>query len=172
MIEFRSLADDEPALSFSPLLRGVLKTFAYVQEHGSIGLTPSKAFKRNFVHWAAAEFDWPGHSEADLFAVNKVLNEHDFMPLGDIHFLLTTLKMGRHYKGNFKLTKSGAELAHQPGRLFGIITPFYLFEIDHSGCPAEYLATPHNHAAFGCLCSHREQTNTPQLRRSSISPTY
>ena len=133
MIEFRSLADDEPALSFSPLLRGVLKTFAYVQAHGSIGLTPSKAFKRNFVHWAAAEFDWPGHTEADLFAVNKVLNEHDFMPLGDIHFLLTTLKMGRHYKGNFKLTKSGAELADQPGRLFGIITPFYLFEIDHSG---------------------------------------
>ncbi|WP_420567748.1 hypothetical protein [Thalassovita sp.] len=133
MIEFRPLADDEPALSFSPLLRGVLKTFAYIQEHGSIGLTPSKAFKRNFVHWAAAKFDWPGYTEADLFAVNKVLNEHDFIPLGDIHFLLTTLKMGRHYKGNFKLTKSGAELTHHPGRLFGIITPFYLFEIDHSG---------------------------------------
>lgn len=133
MIEFRTVADDEPALNFSPLLRGVQKTFAYVQDHGSIGLTPSKAFKRNFVHWAAAEFNWPGHSEADLFAVNKVLNEHDFMPLGDIHFLLTTLKMGRHYKGNFKLTQAGSELIDQPGRLFGIITPFYLFELNHTG---------------------------------------
>ncbi len=133
MIEFCTVADDEPALNFSPLLRGVQKTFAYVQEHGSIGLTPSKAFKRNFVHWAAAEFNWPGHSEADLFAVNKVLNEHDFMPLGDIHFLLTTLKMGWHYKGSFKLTKAGSELIDQPGRLFGIITPFYLFELNHTG---------------------------------------
>lgn len=133
MIEFRSLRDDEPALAFSPLLRGFQKTFSYLQEHGTIGLTQSKGFKRNFVHWAAAEFDWPGHTEADLFAVNKVLNEQDFMPLGDIHFLLTTLKMGRHYKGQFKLTKAGSKLVSQPGRLFGIITPFYLFEINHTG---------------------------------------
>lgn len=132
MIEFRSLPDDEPSLSHSPILRGFLKTFAYLAEHEAIGLTPSKAFKRTFVHWAAAEFNWPGHSEADLFAVNKVLNEQDFMPLGDIHFLLTTLKMGRHYKAQFKLTKAGTEISQHPARLFGIITPFYLFEIDHS----------------------------------------
>jgi len=132
MIELRSLADDEPALAFSPLLRGFQKTFAYLGEHGSIGLTQSKGFKRNFVHWAAAEFDWPGHSEADLFAVNKVLNEQDFMPLGDIHFLLTTLKMGRHYKGQFKLTKGGQGVVGHPGRIFGIVTPFYLFEVNHA----------------------------------------
>ena len=135
MIEFQRVSDDEPSLVFSPLLRGFLKTFEYLAAHGSIGLTASKGFKRNFVHWAAAEFDWPGLREADLFAVNKVLNEQDFMPLVDIHFLLTTLKMGRHYKGQFKLTKAGSELAQQPGRLFSIITPFYLFEIDHSGWP-------------------------------------
>ena len=132
MIEFRSLQNVDPALAVSPLLRGFQKTFAYLTEHGAIGLTPLKAFKRNFVHWAAREFEWPGHTEADLFAVNKVLNEQDFMPLSDIHFLLTTLKMGRHYKGQFNLTKTGRELVGQPGRLFGIITPFYLFEIDHT----------------------------------------
>lgn len=132
MIEFRPLADGEPSLSYSPLLRGVLKTFAYAEEHGSIGLTPSKAFKRNFVHWAAREFDWPGHSEAELFAVNKVLNEQDFLPLVELHFLLTTLRLGRHYKGQFRMTKAGSTLSGQPGRLFGILTPFYLFEIDHA----------------------------------------
>lgn len=132
MIEFRQLADDEPALAFSPLLRGFAKTFDYLAEHGSIGLTASKGFKRNFVHWAAAEFEWPGHTKEDLFAINKVLNEDDFLPLGDIHFLMTTLKIGRHYKGQFKLTKAGADLVGNPGRLFGIITPFYLFEIDHT----------------------------------------
>jgi len=133
MIEFRSIADDEPALAFSPLFRGFQKTFSYLAEHGTIGLTPSKAFKRSFVHWAAREFEWPGHTEEDLFAVNKVLNEHDFMPLADIHFLMTTLKMGRHYKGQFKLTKAGTEVSQHPGRLFGIITPFYLFEVNHTG---------------------------------------
>jgi hypothetical protein len=132
VIEFRSLADDEPALRYSPLLSGVLKTFAYVHQHGCIGLTPSKAFKRSFVNWAAYEFDFPAHSAAELFAVNKVLNEHDFMPLGAIHFLLITLKMGRHYKGQFKLTKAGIDVSQNPARLFGVITPFYLFELDHS----------------------------------------
>lgn len=132
MIEFRSLADDDPALSFSPLLRGVLKTFAYVQEQGSIGLTPSKAFKRNFVHWAAAEFDWPGHTEADLFAVNKVLNEIDFAPLMVLHDLMIAMKRGRHYKGAFRLTKAGQALTGHPGRIFGTVVPFFLFRINHA----------------------------------------
>jgi len=39
-----------------------------------------------------------------------VLNEQDFMPLVDIHFLMIPLKIGRHYKGHFKLTKAGSEL--------------------------------------------------------------
>lgn len=35
----------------------------------------------------------------------------------------------------------------------------------------QFRKNPHNHAAFECLCWHREQTNLLQLRRSSISPT-
>ena len=81
MIAFREIDDADPSLAFSPLVRGIAKTSAWIGEHGGIPLTPSKAFKRIFVHWAAAEFDWPGHTEADLFAVNKVLNEPDFAPL-------------------------------------------------------------------------------------------
>lgn len=132
MIKVQQISDDDAALRFSPLVHGVLKTFAYVQEHGSIGLTPSKAFKRDFVHWAAAEFEWPDHTEADLFAVNKVLNEHDFMPLKHIHFLLNTLKLGRHYKGQFRLTKAGQELVGRPGRIFNTVVPFFLFRGDHA----------------------------------------
>lgn len=80
MIAFREIDDADPALAFSPLVRGVEKTFAWIGEHGGIPLTPSKAFKRVFVHWAAFKFDWPGHTEADLFAVNKVSNEPNFAP--------------------------------------------------------------------------------------------
>ena len=36
------------------------------------------------------------------------------------------------------------------------------------GTPAEIRSDPHDHAAFGCLCPHREQTNLLQLRRSAI----
>src|SRR5690606_31097665 len=131
MISFREVDDANPALAHSPMVRALEKTFAYIGEHGGIPLTPSKAFKRAFVHWAAAEFEWPEYSETDLFSINKVLNETDFGPLMELHDLMIALKIGRHYKGRFALTRAGQSLTGRPGRLFGIITPFYLFEVDH-----------------------------------------
>lgn len=132
MIEFRQIDDANPALAHSPMVRALEKTFSYIAEHDGIGLTPSKAFKRVFVHWAAREFNWPGYSEEDLFAINKVLNEIDFGPLMDLHDVMIALKIGRHYKGQFKLSKVGQGLVGHPGRIFGIVTPFYLFEVNHA----------------------------------------
>jgi hypothetical protein len=131
MISFRQTDDDHPALFHSPMVHAIEKIFDYVNEHGSVPLTPQKAFKRVFVNWAAAQFNWPGYSENDLFAINKVLNEIDFPPLMDIHDLMMTLKIGRHHKSSFKLTKAGRTLEGHPGRLFDIVAPFYLFEVDH-----------------------------------------
>lgn len=117
MIEFQTLRDDHPDLAFSPLLKAALLTLKYAQEHGSIGLTKTKAFKRVFVHWAVEHFDWPGMSREDMFRFNKVINEYEFPPLELLHFLLTTLRLGRHTKGEFRLTKRGADLVTSQGRL-------------------------------------------------------
>jgi hypothetical protein len=133
MITFREVDDADPALACSPMVRGVEQTFAWIGEHGGIPLTPSKAFKRVFVQWAAAAFDWPGHTEADLYMVNKVLNEPDFMPLMFLHEILLTMKLGRHYKGQFRLTKAGQALVGHPGRIFDTVVPFFLFRVDHAG---------------------------------------
>ena len=116
----------QPALAHSPLVRATEKTLAYIAENGSIGLTPSKAFKRNFVHWAATEFVWPDYTVEDLFKLNKVLNESDFPPLLVLHDLLIHLRIGRHYRGAFRLTKAGEELTNKPGKIFGILVPFFL----------------------------------------------
>ena len=132
MIGFRELDDAEPALAQSPVVRGIEKTFDWIDAHGPIPLTPSKAFKRVFVNWAAAEFDWPGHTEADLFVVNRVLNEPDFMPLMLLHDMMIAMKLGRHYKGAFRLTKAGKQLVGHPGRIFGEVVPFFLFRVDHA----------------------------------------
>ena len=131
MIRFREISDINPALIHSPMVRAIEKTFAHIAEQGPIGLTPSKAFKRVFVHWAAANFDWPRYSKEELFVVNNVLNEMDFPPLMEIHDILIALKIARHYKSSFRLTKSGLTLVGHPGQIFGIITPFFLFETDH-----------------------------------------
>ncbi len=44
-------------LEHSPLLRGLVLTLRYAEEHGGIGLTKSDAMNRKFVHWAAAAFN-------------------------------------------------------------------------------------------------------------------
>ncbi len=128
---FRDLSDMEPALAHSPMIRGLEKTFGYIADKGPIGLTPSGAFKRVFVAWAAEAFDWPGYGPQDLYAVNKVLNEPDFFPLMELHDILLALKLGRHFKGTFRLTPLGKALVGHPGRLFGKLAPFYLFQVDH-----------------------------------------
>jgi len=51
------------------------------QDHGTIGLTKTKAFKRVFVHWAVEQFDWPGFGAEEMFRYNKVINEYEFPPL-------------------------------------------------------------------------------------------
>ena len=136
MFEFRTLSDDHPDLAHSPLLRAALLTLQYAQEHGAIGLTQTKAFKRVFVHWAVEHFDWPGESAEEVFLISKVVNEDDFAPLSLLHYLLITLRLGRHFKDEFRLTKRGAELARAPGRLFAELIPFFVLNIDHSGYAA------------------------------------
>ena len=132
MIKFRTLADGHPDLAHSPLFRGALLTMQYAQKHGSIGLTKTKAFKRVFVHWAVEHFDWPGKSAEEMFRYNKVINEYEFPPLEILHFLLISLRLGRHFKGGFRLTKQGADLEKNPSRLFAELIPYFLFQIDHA----------------------------------------
>ena len=135
MIVFREIGDNEPALQFSPIVRAAEKTFSYIAEHGGIELTPTKSLKRTFVHWAASAFDWPGYTAEELFQLNKVLNEVDFAPLMFLHDILLALKIGRHYKGKFDLTKSGKTLIGRSGKIFGIMAPFFLLHVNH-----EYLS--------------------------------
>ena len=131
MIAFRTPADDHPDLAHSALLRAAMLTLQYAAEHGAIGLTQAKAFKRVFVHWAVEHFDWPGHGAEEMFRFSKVINEYEFPPLEVLHYLLITLRLGRHFKGEFRLTKRGADLAQTPGRLFAELIPFFVLQVDH-----------------------------------------
>jgi hypothetical protein len=132
MIEFRTLPDANSDLAHSPLLRAALPKLRYAQEHGAIGLTKTMAFKRVFVHWAVEHFDWPGKSAEEMFRYSKVINEYEFPSLKVLHQLLITLRLGRHFKGEFRLTKRGAEHASAQAQLFAELIQFFVLQIDHS----------------------------------------
>lgn len=132
MTIFQAPPGDEPLLETSPLIRGVRLTADYILANGGVGLTKSGAFNRKFVHWAAARFAWPDYTEEQLFRLNKVLDEPDFPPVGDIHVLLQGLQLGRRRKGAFLLTRAGQEFVASPGRLFAEVVPAYLYRMNHA----------------------------------------
>jgi len=95
-------------------------------------LRQTRAFMRIFVHWAVEHFDWPGKSAEEMFRYSKVINEYEVPPLEVLHSLLITLRLGRHFKGEFRLTKRGAELAQARARLFAELIPFFILKSDHA----------------------------------------
>jgi hypothetical protein len=132
MIPFKPISDDDPALAYSPMLRAASLTFEYIEANGPIGLTPSKALKRYFVEWAAEAFAWPYHTPDDLYAVNTVLNEQDFLPLMVLHDVLLSAKLVRHYEGAMHMTKLAKQLRTKPAFLAIHLTNHLLAVIDHS----------------------------------------
>jgi hypothetical protein len=132
MIRMKRIPADLSVLDQSHLFRGARLILVYADEHGPIPLTPSKAFKRVFVNWAAEAFVWPHWTVEDLYRVNRVLNEDDFGPLELLHHMLIDLKLGRHYKGTFRITKQGRDMIARPSELFDVVVPFFVFNVDHS----------------------------------------
>jgi len=69
---------------------------------------------------------------ADLYAVNKVLNEHDFPPLIMLHDVMLSANLARHYKGTMRLTKLAHELKAKPAALWALLAEHLLSVIDHT----------------------------------------
>ena len=67
-----------------------------------------------------------------MFRNSKVINEYEFAPLEVLHYLLITLRLGRHIKGEFRVTKRGAELALAPALLSAELIPYFVLKIDHA----------------------------------------
>jgi hypothetical protein len=131
MIAFTPVPNDDPALTLPPLLRGALLTLEYIETNGPIGLTPLKALKRYFVQWAAESFAWLHYTATELYVFNKVLNEHDFIPLMVLHDVMLTTKLVRHFKGAMHITKLGKALRAKPGELWALLANHLLCVLDH-----------------------------------------
>ena len=168
MIELLPVDDAEPAFEHSPLLKGALLTLEYIETNGPIGLTPSKALKRYFVEWAAEAFAWPHYTAEELYYLNKVLNEADFVPLFMLHDLLISLKLVRHQKGAMHITKLGKQLRSHSGALWAVlaerifggfnVTPYERYEVPFVGNWDVFLGVINVETHSGCTDDHLCET--------------
>lgn len=126
MIKLRHIADDDPILDQSRLLQAVELAFVYADTNGGIGLTQTKAFNRKFAHWMAENSPWPDYKAEELLRLNKVLNEWDVAPAMVVHDLMIVMKLGRHVKGKFQVSKKARALASNRGAFFADLAETYL----------------------------------------------
>ena len=148
MIKLRSIADDDPILEHSRLLRAMELAFDYAQSEGGIGLTQTKAFNRKFAQWIADHSPWPEYSTEELMRLNKVLNEWDVPPAMVVHDLLIVGKFGRHSKGKFQVSKEAQGLRSKRGAFFAQIAETYLCAYNHSRNSRSEFAAPGNWDIF------------------------
>jgi hypothetical protein len=67
-----------------------------------------------------------------MFRSNKVINEYEFPPLEVLNYLLVGLRLRWHFRGEFRLTKRGADEAKAPAQQFSELIPFFVLKVDHA----------------------------------------
>lgn len=125
--ESLSMAD----LANSPMTINAMKVLTYIRDNDGIILTKSGAFYRKFVTWAAEDFRWPGYEAEELYRLNRVLNELDFMPLAIMHELLIAARLIRRYKGKVLLSQAGKRIIGDYGALQAELFDTYFTGFGH-----------------------------------------
>jgi hypothetical protein len=148
MIKLRPIANDDPVLDQSRLLQAMELTFAFADTHGGIGLTQTKAFNRKFAHWMAEHSPWPDYKAEELLRLNKVLNEWDVAPAMVVHDLMIVMKLGRHVKGKFQVSKKAKALASNRGAFFADLAQTFLFRYNHARTARPEFTAPGNWDIF------------------------
>jgi hypothetical protein len=81
-----------------------------IDADGGVKLTQAGNFNRKFVNRMVEEFRWPGFEPEEVWELNKVLNEEDFMPLNFLHAVLHIAGLVRKYKGAYRVSRLGRAL--------------------------------------------------------------
>jgi len=105
-------------------------------------LTPKGNLNRKFMETLLDRFQWLDYEAADIRAVCKVINEHDFPPASYLHALFRLARLAHHKKGILELTRKGRLLLpeQEAGRLQALLfrttfARYNLAYLDRGGLP-------------------------------------
>ncbi|PJK27852.1 hypothetical protein CVT23_20485 [Minwuia thermotolerans] len=114
---------DAEAISASVVATRGRMMLEYARDNGGIGLTKSGALNRKFLAWAVEVFDWPGYEPAEVYAVNKVVDEIDYLPGWYLHEVMKRRTFMRKHKDRLLLSPAGREALDRPGLLQAELFP-------------------------------------------------
>ncbi len=114
---------DAATLSGSIIATRGRMMLACVRDNDGIGLTKSGALNRKFLAWAVEAFDWPGYESAEVYAVNKVVDEMDYLPGWYLHEVMKRRKFMRKHRDRLLLSPAGREALDRPALLQAELFP-------------------------------------------------
>jgi hypothetical protein len=86
-------------LNASAVARNAVHLLHHVARGGGLKLTardnPARAVVADMIDF----FDWPNFDKVDLFRLNRVINEPDFLPLHFVRLVAEAARLVRHYGG-------------------------------------------------------------------------
>lgn len=100
-----------------------MRMLAYASEGEGIGLTKSGALNRKFLAWAVEGFQWPGYETDEVYAVNKVVDEIDYLPGWYLHEVMKRTKMMRKHRDRLIVSPAGRKALDRPGLLQAALFP-------------------------------------------------
>lgn len=105
---------DAEALSGSVVATRGRLMLEYARDNDGVSLTKSGALNRKFLAWAVEAFDWPGYEPAEVYAVNKVVDEIDYLPGRYLHEVMKRRKFVRKHKDRLLLSPAGRDALDRP----------------------------------------------------------
>jgi hypothetical protein len=111
------------ALASTSVMPNARLFLAALGESGA-GLTAKGNLNRKFVEMLLDRLRWKNYDAAEIRAVCKAVNEHDFIPAMYLHAVLRLAGLVRREKGFLKITKKGCGLLpeKQAGRLQAVLS--------------------------------------------------
>ena len=97
-------------LSGSAVVRTALMLLERASEADGLKLTATGNLSRGVVGQMIEVIEWPGLDRDELFALNKVINEPDFLPVHFVRVLLQGTKLVRTQRGMLVPTRLGKEM--------------------------------------------------------------
>ncbi|NET71465.1 MAG: hypothetical protein F6K62_11195 [Sphaerospermopsis sp. SIO1G2] len=114
---------DAEALNGSIVATRAQMMLEYARDNDGIGLTASGALNRKFLSWAVEAFDWPSYESAEVYTVNKVVDQIDYLPGWYLHEVMKRRKLMRKHKNQLLLSPAGRRALEKPGILQAEIFP-------------------------------------------------
>ena len=101
-------------LNASAVARNSLHLLREAARGGGLKLTATGNLARAVVAEMIDLFDWPDFDKTELFRLNKVINEPDFLPLHFVRLVTETAQLVRRHRGFLKPTILGRDLSKEP----------------------------------------------------------